>query len=231
MFATMHTLAYAAHRANIEELLQVRAQMEHVYGKEFVNASETDANNINETIRENINLIMPDNGRKVARLVEINKAQGGSYTPTEARALVFSPLSSVGIQSLHGQQGRRLQHGSFESNGTGSNAHAHAHAVPRRPRATRLSAADIRTASVSAASDAIWSLQYPQLSKSRSSPASLSASSSAICGSADATSSSLPISSGAGDGWPRSSNAAIGTFSLSNVGRFQSAPRTNRAGT
>lgn len=89
MFITMHSLAYGAHRANIDELLKVRWHLEQVYGKEFINASETDPHNVNETIRENINLIMPDNGRKVAHLIEIAKNSGIAYNPSEARLFVL----------------------------------------------------------------------------------------------------------------------------------------------
>jgi hypothetical protein len=83
MFMTLQTLAYGANRANIEELSKVRYQMQLVYGSAFVNASETEPNSINETVRDNINLIMPDMGHKLYRLTEIAKKEGLSYMPSE----------------------------------------------------------------------------------------------------------------------------------------------------
>lgn len=83
MFVTLHTLVYAADRANIDELVAVKGQIQRVYGKEFSDASETDLSNVNEVIRENINLIMPENGRKIARLVDIAKEEGILYQPAE----------------------------------------------------------------------------------------------------------------------------------------------------
>ena len=83
MFVTLHTLVYSADRANIAELVSVRQQIIALYGPEFAHATEADANNINETIRENINLIMPETGRKVERLIDIAKEFGVNYVPTE----------------------------------------------------------------------------------------------------------------------------------------------------
>jgi len=62
MYVTMMTLVYAAHRTECEELVTIRNHFEKVYGKEFIKASETNPSNLNETIRENINLIMPEKG-------------------------------------------------------------------------------------------------------------------------------------------------------------------------
>jgi hypothetical protein len=88
----MQTLAYSAHRSNIDELVRVRGQMEMMYGSQFVNASETDLNNVNETIRENINLIMPDMGWKLYRLTEIAKKEGLAYSPSEIHKPVLKPI-------------------------------------------------------------------------------------------------------------------------------------------
>ena len=80
----MHTLVYAAHRSTIDELITVRTEFQKVYGPEFIHASEADPNNINEIIRENINLIMPEKGRKIARLMEIAREENIQYHPTQA---------------------------------------------------------------------------------------------------------------------------------------------------
>ena len=92
MFVCLHTLVYASDRASIDELVEVRKQILRVYGKEFVDASYSDLNNINEVIRDNINLIMPESGRKISRLVEIAKEEGIMYQPSEIYQAVLYQL-------------------------------------------------------------------------------------------------------------------------------------------
>ncbi len=93
MFVTMQTLIYAASRSGIEELSKVQAEFRRVYGNPFVTAAETDPHNVNETIREDINLIMPESGWKVARLIEIAREEGITYQPTECSSRVRYRLS------------------------------------------------------------------------------------------------------------------------------------------
>lgn len=100
MFTTIHTLFYAAHRANIDELVIVRAEIAKVYGKEFAQASESDPSNVNETIRENINVIMPESGRKVSRLLEIAADEGIKYVPSEKCNAVYSNVHNIGLFKL-----------------------------------------------------------------------------------------------------------------------------------
>ena len=91
MFVTLHTLVYASYRAHIDELQTIGQQITSAYGKEFAKQSETDEKCINDTIRQNINLIMPEEGWKVARLLDIAKEEGINYTPTEkSNAVGFS---------------------------------------------------------------------------------------------------------------------------------------------
>lgn len=89
MFMTIHTLMYAAPRAGIDELLTISRQLSYLCGPEFTKQSETDERCINETIRENINLIMPEEGWKVDRLIKIAKDEGIQYCPTERCQTVF----------------------------------------------------------------------------------------------------------------------------------------------
>lgn len=90
---TLHTLMYAAPRAGIDELFTASTQLGYLCGPEFVKQSETDEKCINETIRENINLIMPSEGWKVERLIQIARDEGVQYQPTEkcmrVRYLIF----------------------------------------------------------------------------------------------------------------------------------------------
>lgn len=83
MYMTLYTLIYAADRAGVDELLTVREQLTHLCGEEFVRQSEKDDKCIHEVIKENINLIMPEEGRKVERILQIAKEEGIQYIPTE----------------------------------------------------------------------------------------------------------------------------------------------------
>jgi len=82
MFVTLHTLVYASSRSGIEELGKIGHQVTVLYGKEFAKQSETDEKCINEVVRENINLIMPEEGWKAQRLIEIAKEENIKYEPT-----------------------------------------------------------------------------------------------------------------------------------------------------
>ena len=84
MFVTLRTLVYAADRSNISEMVTIRNQIIALYGREFAAAAETNPNSINETVRDNINLILPQPGRKVARIIQIAKDEGINYRPTDA---------------------------------------------------------------------------------------------------------------------------------------------------
>ena len=99
MFVTLHTLVYASHRAGIDELMTIGHQIASLYGKEFAKQSETDEKCINDTVRQNINLIMPEEGWKVARLLEIAREEGLMYSPTEKSLAVWLKAgeTSIGI--------------------------------------------------------------------------------------------------------------------------------------
>ena len=83
MYVTLRTLIYASARAGIEELMTIGQQISAFYGKEFAKQAETDEKSINDTIRQNISIIMPEEGWKIARLIEIAREEGLPYTPTE----------------------------------------------------------------------------------------------------------------------------------------------------
>ena len=86
---TFRTMAYSAHRSNIDELFTVCKEIQRVYGKKFVKDSELDLGNVNEIVRNNINLIMPEEGRKVARIIEVAKKAGVMYAPSEKAKMVL----------------------------------------------------------------------------------------------------------------------------------------------
>lgn len=90
MNVTLHTLIYAADRAGIDELHTIKKQLTYLCGEKFASQSETDDKCIHEVIRDNINLIMPEEGQKVERLIQIAKDQGIQYIPTEASQNVKS---------------------------------------------------------------------------------------------------------------------------------------------
>lgn len=81
----MRTIVYSAERSNIDELSIVKNEIRRVYGVKFARDAEIDFNSLNETVRENISLVMPEEGRKVEKLIEIAKKQGVMYQPS-ARA-------------------------------------------------------------------------------------------------------------------------------------------------
>lgn len=90
MINTIHTLVYCAPRANIDELMTIANEIQHYYGPEVAKKAETDPSLINETIRENINLIMPESGRKVDRIITIAKEEGIQFYPSEKSMAVIS---------------------------------------------------------------------------------------------------------------------------------------------
>ena len=93
MFTTLQTLAYGAQRVNVAELLKVRGHLAAYYGKKFVDQSETDSSGINEVVRTNANVMVPSNGEKVERLLQIAHSHGLDYTPSEPhQAVQFSNI-------------------------------------------------------------------------------------------------------------------------------------------
>eukprot|EP00826_Nyctotherus_ovalis_P059341 TRINITY_DN8243_c0_g1_i8.p1 TRINITY_DN8243_c0_g1~~TRINITY_DN8243_c0_g1_i8.p1 ORF type:complete len:135 (-),score=16.87 TRINITY_DN8243_c0_g1_i8:391-795(-) len=94
MYMTLHTLIYAGSRSGIDELMTARRQLSTLCGKEFVKKSETDEMCVNEIIRENINIVMPEEGWKVERLMQLAKDEGIQYSPTEMsnQVLQASPI-------------------------------------------------------------------------------------------------------------------------------------------
>ena len=57
-----------------------------MYGKKF--AKESDLTKINDTIRDNINLISPEIGAKIDRLMKLCRDEGVNYEPSEKYKLV-----------------------------------------------------------------------------------------------------------------------------------------------
>jgi len=98
MYVTLHTMAYASERSGIDEVAKVASQVGGVYGPKFLDELLTDPKSINDTIRENINLIMPEEGWKVSRLIEIATEEGVNYQPTEKSLAVSKiPSRSIGL--------------------------------------------------------------------------------------------------------------------------------------
>lgn len=83
MYMTLHTLIYAGPRAGVEELMTIGRQLTILCGPEFAKQSHTDEKCVNETIRDNINLILPEEGWKIEKLIQIAKEEGIQYSPTE----------------------------------------------------------------------------------------------------------------------------------------------------
>ena len=67
----------------IDELINVRKQLEKVMGKEFAQQSEFDDSCIHKIVAEKINLKIPEEGEKVKRMIEIAKERNIDYKPTQ----------------------------------------------------------------------------------------------------------------------------------------------------
>ena len=90
MIITFHTLVYSAYRSNCDELIQVRGQIEKRFGKEFVKASDSDLSNLNDVIKNNINMIMPEMGLKIKRLIELANESNVDYHPSETNMRYYN---------------------------------------------------------------------------------------------------------------------------------------------
>jgi len=82
MDQNFRTLIYAAPRMEIDELLQVRRQLEKILGKEFVLAADTDEEALNKVVAANINIRIPEEGEKVKRLIDIARERNIDYKPS-----------------------------------------------------------------------------------------------------------------------------------------------------
>ncbi len=92
---TLQTLVYAAPKANVQELAELREQLRLVYGAKFIKTADTDLANVHETIRENINIISMPTGLKVERLVRLASEEGVDYKPSDKSRAVFLLLFTL----------------------------------------------------------------------------------------------------------------------------------------
>lgn len=83
MLTTLHTLLYASNRAGVEELVTIGSIITNLCGKKFASQTEKDEKCVHEVVRENINMITPEEGWKVERLMEIAREVNLPYTPSE----------------------------------------------------------------------------------------------------------------------------------------------------
>jgi hypothetical protein len=100
MDQNFRTLIYAAPRMEIDELLQVRHQLEKILGKEFVLAADTDEEALNKVVAANINIRIPEEGEKVKRLIEIARERNIDYKPSsEAIAALRDYCDRKGMEN------------------------------------------------------------------------------------------------------------------------------------
>ena len=82
----------------IDELMNVRKQLEKVMGKKFSEQSEFDDSCIHKIIAEKINLKIPEEGEKVKRMIEIAKERNIAYKPTsESHQALMEYIDRKGI--------------------------------------------------------------------------------------------------------------------------------------
>ena len=89
MKTTLHTLVYASNRAGVEELVSIGNKISVACGKDFAKETETDEKCVHPVIRENINLISPEEGWKVERLIQLASEEGIQYQPSERAMTVL----------------------------------------------------------------------------------------------------------------------------------------------
>ena len=65
-----------------------RNQVRGAYGEKFVKACDTDLASLHPIIRDNINIIVPENGMKVERLIKLAEHEGMKYEPSEKNRAV-----------------------------------------------------------------------------------------------------------------------------------------------
>lgn len=97
MSTTLHTLLYASNRAGVEELTTIGSQIATLCGKKFADQTEKDEKCVHETVRQNINLITPDEGWKVERLMEIAKEVNQPYMPSDRCMHVYHIYDPLGL--------------------------------------------------------------------------------------------------------------------------------------
>lgn len=85
----IQTIIYASHRLQIEELKYFTQGITKLCGKEFAHQAEWDKKCVDENVRQNINPIMPEEGQKVAKLIEIANREAIIYKPSSKSELVI----------------------------------------------------------------------------------------------------------------------------------------------
>lgn len=71
MDQTFRTLIHVGAKSEVDELAEVRHQLQKLLGKEFVHQSDTDYSSINKVVAENIDIKIPEEGQVIKRLVEL----------------------------------------------------------------------------------------------------------------------------------------------------------------
>jgi hypothetical protein len=89
MLTTLHTLLYASNRAGVDELVSIGSSIANLCGKKFVSQTKKDEKCVHEVVRENINMITPEEGWKVERLMEIAREINLPYTPSERNLIAY----------------------------------------------------------------------------------------------------------------------------------------------
>lgn len=82
MDQTFRTLIHVGAKSEIDELAEIRHQLQKLLGKEFVHQSDTDYTSLNKVVAENVDIKIPEEGQVVKRLLELAQERNINYIPS-----------------------------------------------------------------------------------------------------------------------------------------------------
>ena len=90
MDQTFHTLIHAGAKLDVDELTEVRRQLGKMLGKEFVMKSDTDPSCINKVVQDKIDILVPEEGQVIKRLVELAHERNINYIPSQESTMALN---------------------------------------------------------------------------------------------------------------------------------------------
>ena len=90
MTQTFATVIHVAPKLGVEELMQLRAQLECLLGKEFVLQAQEDKSVINPVVAEHIDFKIPEDGEVVYRMLQLAKERNIDYTPSHDMSMALN---------------------------------------------------------------------------------------------------------------------------------------------
>ena len=98
MTQTFATIVHLAPKLNIDELMEVRKQLESLLGKEFVQQSDEDKKSINEWVAANIDFRKPMDGEIIFLMRQLAKERNIPYEPShDMRQALYAYCDFKGV--------------------------------------------------------------------------------------------------------------------------------------